>query len=82
MLYVRGNDFIAIVPAATIESKNTRLGSGRLEITEINGVRVITRLSAASVDKEFTFAVPKSLAREGLGAAALKKAVIPVSAGK
>jgi hypothetical protein len=52
---------------------------GKIEITEVNGTNVVTKLKAEAIGREFSFSVPRSVKRGSFPAVALKKAAIPVS---
>jgi hypothetical protein len=79
ILSVTGNGRTASIIAGPAEVMEPSNGGGRLELTEVNGTHVVTRFYAATAGKDYTFAIPKPLSRNGFGAVALKKAVVPVS---
>ena len=78
LLYVSGNGTGFNIMAGPMDVREPG-GRGKIELTEVNGTHVVTRFFAASVGKDYTFAIPKAIAKQGFGAVALKKAVVPVS---
>ena len=82
VIHVAGaNGTAATILAGPMELREASAGNGKIEITDVNGTQVITKFTAALVGKEFSFAIPNSLNRHGLGIA-MKKAAIPVVDGK
>jgi hypothetical protein len=79
MLHIEGNGKAANIMAATVEIREASLERGRLEITEVNGAHVVTRLNAHAAGREFAFAVPRAVRKGHFEAVALKKVAIPVS---
>lgn len=79
IIYVMGERTIASVLPGPIATSDAWSANGRIELTEVNGTKVVTRFTAPSQGKEYSFAIPKSVARKGFGAVALQKAAIPVS---
>lgn len=77
-IFLTGNGGMATVLPGTVLRTDASDKGGQIEITVVNGVQVVTRLVAAGIGREYTFAIPKSLAGKGFGAVALKKAVVPV----
>ena len=78
VIYVWGNGInVSILPGPTM-NVDPSLKGGHLELTEVNGTYAVTKLVAGTVGKEYTFAVPKALSKQGTGVVALKKAVLPV----
>ena len=81
VLTVAGNGFSRSIFAGIFDLHTPVDGNGKLEVTDVNGMHVVTRLIAASAGKEYIFPIPKAL-RNGYGAVALKKAAVPVSSAQ
>lgn len=79
VISVIGNGTTVSILTGPVDLREPSNGKGKLEITDVNGTQVVTKLVVASVGKEYSFAIPKSIAGKGFGAVALKKAVVPVS---
>lgn len=79
VIYLTGNGGMASVLPGTVMIREASDRGGQLEVTDVNGTPVITRFVAASVGREYSFPISKSVARNGFGAVALKKAVVPIS---
>jgi len=79
LIYVTGNGKTASIFPGPIEFRQPSDSRGELEVTEVNGTHVVTRFVAATVGKDYSFSIPKSIAGKGFGAVALKKAAVPVS---
>src|ERR1700686_3990764 len=83
VIHVAGaNGTTATILAGPVELREASGGNGKIEITDVNGTQVVTKFTAALVGKEFSFAIPSSLTRHGLGIVAMKKTAIPVADGK
>ena len=52
---------------------------GQLEVRNVNGAYVITKLTSGIMGKEISFAIPKAVRTERFNAAALPRIVIPVA---
>ena len=79
IIYVMGEKSVASILPGPIAISEASSDNGRIELTEVNGTRVVTRFTTPSQGKEYSFSIPKSVARKGFGAVALKKAAIPLS---
>jgi len=82
MIFVRGsNGAAAIVSAMYVESREVGGRHGELELTQVNGTNVVTKLSASLAGKVYTFGIPKSVrvSPAQAGTVALKRVVIPVN---
>jgi hypothetical protein len=79
LLHIEGNGKTANIMAATVEIRAASLEKGRLEILEVNGVHVVTKLNANAAGRDFEFAVPRAVRKGHFEAVALKKVAIPVS---
>jgi hypothetical protein len=79
MLHIEGNGKTANIMAATVEIREASLEKGCLEIAEVNGVHVVTKLNANAAGRDFAFAVPRAVRKGRFEALALKKVAIPVS---
>jgi hypothetical protein len=77
LIYVTGNGVMASIFTGPVEFRQPSDSRGQLEVTEVNGTHVITRFVAASVGRDYSFSIPKSIG--GKGFVALKKAAVPVS---
>ena len=78
VLYVTGNGTsAAVLPGPTFLITPSVKG-GHLELTEVNGSYAVTKFVAASIGREFGFAVPKAVTKRGTGVVALKTTVLPV----
>src|SRR5690242_945626 len=77
LIYVAGNGKTASIFTGPVEFRTPSDDRGQLELTEVNGTHVVTRFLAASVGKDYSFSIPKSIG--GKGFVALKKAAVPVS---
>jgi hypothetical protein len=83
VIHVAGdNGTTATIMTGPMELREPTGGDGKIEISDVNGTQVVTKFTAALVGKEFSFAIPSSLTRHGLGIVASKKASIPVTDGK
>jgi hypothetical protein len=77
---VEGNGKTVNVLAGNIDFSEPSLqAKGSLEISEVNGTNVITRLNAPAIGREFTFLVPRAVKKGNFPPVALKKVAIPVS---
>ena len=78
VINVRGNGMDVMVLAG---ASNPCAGSmkGALELRNVNGTYVITKLTSGILAKEIYFGVPKAIRTERFNAAALPKIAIPVS---
>jgi len=79
LISLTGNGKITSILPGPIDVREPSDRGSRLELTEVNGTLVVTKFVAASLGKDYSFAIPKSISRNGFGAVALKKAVVPVS---
>jgi|SRR5579884_2974530 len=82
MLFVRGsNGAAAIVSAMYVESQEVGGTHGQLELTQVNGTNVVTKLSSSLSGKVYTFGIPKTIhvSPAQAGTVALKRVVIPVN---
>lgn len=77
VIHVTGNGTSAFILATTRGIEEGQ--SGHIELSEVNGMYAVTKLTAGSANKEFSFQIPKSVKKAGFGAVALKKAVLPVN---
>jgi hypothetical protein len=78
-IHIEGNGKTATVLVGVADVMEPSSQKGRLEITDVNGTHVVTKLTAAAAGREYFFGVPKAVKQEGLGIAIMKKAAIPVS---
>ena len=78
-LSVTGNGTTVSILTGPVELREPTGRSGHLELTDVNGTQVVTKFVASTAGKEYSFAIPKSIAGKGFGAVALKKSVVPVS---
>jgi hypothetical protein len=76
------NGSTATILTGPMEQRQSTGGNGQIEISDVNGTQVVTKFTASTVGKEYSFAIPSSLTRHGLGIVAMKKASIPVADGK
>ena len=78
VMYLTGNGVAQSILSGPVRTGEISDKGSHLELTEINGTYVVSKLVAGGVGKEFSFATPRSLSREqGMGIA-LKKATLPV----
>jgi hypothetical protein len=78
-IHVSGEGININVLAGPVNLTETTDRGGQLEITDVNGTHVVTKLHAGFTGKDFSFAIPKALKAQGYGVAALHKAALPVS---
>jgi hypothetical protein len=78
-LHIEGNGKTANILVEVADTMEPSFQNGKLEITDVNGTYVVTKLIATTAGREFFFAVPKAVRHEGLGIVTMKKAAIPVS---
>lgn len=82
ILYVSGNGKTVMLLGVPLESMDRYKPGGRLAVQDVNGTKVVTKFQAGAIGKEYSFAIPKSVAREGYGVAALKSTTVPVSSSR
>ncbi len=79
-LRIEGNGkTVSVLTGAVDFSEPAFAAKGKIEITEVNGTNVVTKLCAGAIGREFSFSVPRSVKKGSFPAVALKKAAIPVS---
>jgi len=78
-LHIEGNGKTSTILAGVTETIEPSFQKGKLEITDVNGTHVVTKLTAGSAGKEYSFGVPRAVTKEGLGVATMKKSAIPMS---
>jgi hypothetical protein len=81
-IHVRGEGVNVTVLSGSVGYIETGEEGGRLEIADVNGAHVVTKLHSGLAGKEFTFMIPKELKTQGYGVAALQKASLPVTSGR
>ena len=78
-LHIEGNGKTANILAGVSDATEPSFQKGKLEIADVNGTHVVTKLTAGAAGREYSFAVPRSVRKEGLGVATMKKSAIPMS---
>lgn len=78
IINVRGNGTGVMVLAGASNPCPESM-KGELEVRNVNGAYVITKLTSGIMGKEISFAVPKAIRTERFNAAALPRIVIPVA---
>ena len=80
---IDGNGKIVNVMAGPVDYlDSTPNGNGKLEISQINGVNVVTKLDVTTLGRQFSFIVPKPLKKGAYPPVAVKKVTIPVGAAQ
>ncbi len=78
-VHVQGDGTYATILSGPVSFTAANEDGARLEIADVNGVHVVTKLHSGLAGKEFPFAIPKAVKNLGYGVAALRKTSIPVS---
>lgn len=79
VIWVSGKGITATIMPGPINLREATDAGAKIEVTDVNGTQVVTRFIASSAGKDYSFLIPKAIAKNGSGAVALKKAAIPVS---
>ena len=80
---IDGNGKVVHVMTGPIDYLDaTPNGNGKLEISQINGVNVVTRFDATAIGRQFSFFVPKPLKKGAYPPVAVKKVTIPVGSAQ
>lgn len=80
LLHIEGNGRSASVITGVEERVEPAPNKkGRIEITDVNGAHVVTKLIASAAGREYSFEVPGSVKKAGIGVATMKKSAIPMS---
>ncbi len=80
VFHLSGNGQTTTILGGSVEYTSQTGLHSQLDLTDVNGTRVVTKLTAPASGKIFWFAIPKDVARESGGVAAMKKVAVPVSA--
>lgn len=75
MLYVTGNGTTTVIPAIAVETDRPGPAKAELQLSEVDGRQVVTKLSAASAGKVYEFAISRPKMGQDIGAVALKKVI-------
>ncbi len=81
-IHVRGEGVSFTVLSGPVSFTGADENKGWMEIADVNGTHVVTKLHSGLGGRDFVFAIPKDLKRQGYGMAALQKASIPVTSGR
>lgn len=76
--HIRGEGLDVTVLTGPINITDATEKGGHLDITDVNGTRVVTKLYAGLSGKEYNFAIPKDVKSEHYGMAAIRVA-LPLS---
>ena len=80
ILRIEGNGRTVNIFAGTIDYFDPTLQTkGSLELSEVNGTSVVTKLHATAIGLDFSFGVPRSVKKGNFPPVAMKKIAIPVS---
>jgi len=81
-IHVRGEGLNVTVLSGSVSFTGVDEQGGHLEIADVNGTHVVTKLHSGLGGRDFAFMIPKRLKTQGYGVVALQKASIPVSNGR
>ncbi len=81
-IHVRGEGVSFTVLSGPVTFTGADESKGWMEIADVNGTHVVTKLHSGLGGRDFAFMIPKDLKSQGYGVAALQKASIPVTSGR
>jgi hypothetical protein len=76
---IEGNGKSATILAGATGYLEPFQAKGSLEVSEVNGTYVVTKLTAGMIGREYSFTVPRAIRKGNFPPVALKKAAIPAS---